>query len=210
VPGTAAAYSFNFTAIPQGYLGYLDTWPAGQAEPVVSTLNSYTGAVVANAAIVPAGTNGAINVHVTDPADVLFDVNGYFAAPAANGLQFYPVTPCRVADTRAAGGKTGALGPPTMSAGAVRAFPVPASTCGIPPTALAYSLNFTVIPQGYLGYLSTWPAGQSEPVVSTLNSYGGTVVANAAVVPAGTAGAINIRVTDPTDVLIDIDGYFAP
>jgi hypothetical protein len=47
-------------------------------------------------------------------------------------------------------------------------------------------------------------------VVSTLNSYGGTVVANAAVVPAGTAGAINIRVTDPTDVLIDIDGYFAP
>jgi hypothetical protein len=45
----------------------------------VSTLNSYDGRVVANAAIVPAGTNGAISIYVTDPTDVLFDINGYFA-----------------------------------------------------------------------------------------------------------------------------------
>jgi hypothetical protein len=46
---------------------------------VVSTLNSYTGAVVANAAIVPAGTGfGGINVSVTNPADLVLDINGYF------------------------------------------------------------------------------------------------------------------------------------
>jgi hypothetical protein len=34
---------------------------------------------VANAAIVPAGTTGAIYVWMTEPADVLIDINGYFA-----------------------------------------------------------------------------------------------------------------------------------
>jgi hypothetical protein len=209
LPGNAAAYSLNFTVQPQGYLGFLTTWPAGQAEPVVSTLNSYNGTVVANAAIVPAGTSGAINVHVTDPTEVLFDVNGYFGAQAGNGLQFYPVAPCRVADTRVAAGKTGPLGPPSMTAGERRSFPVPASTCGIPPNASAYSLNITVVPKGYLGFLTTWPTGQGEPIVSTLNSYNGQVVANAAIVPAGAGGAISIHVTDAADVLFDINGYFA-
>jgi hypothetical protein len=46
--------------------------------PNVSTLNYY-GNVVANAAIVPAGANGAINVYVNHSTDVLFDINGYFA-----------------------------------------------------------------------------------------------------------------------------------
>jgi hypothetical protein len=45
---------------------------------------------------------------------------------------------------------------------------------------------------------------------STLNSWDGAVVANAAIVPAGTGGAINICVTNRTHVVLDIDGYFAP
>jgi len=34
---------------------------------------------VANAAIVPAGTNGAISIFVTNPTHVILDINGYFA-----------------------------------------------------------------------------------------------------------------------------------
>jgi len=79
----------------------LIVWPTGKALPNVSTLNVYTaGTVVANAAIVPAGTSGAINAYVTDATDLVIDIDGYFAPPAANGLKLYPVTPCRVADTR--------------------------------------------------------------------------------------------------------------
>lgn len=45
------------------------------------------------------------------------------------------------------------------------------SACGIPATASAYSLNITVVPRaGTLGYLTVWPTGQPQPVVSTLNS----------------------------------------
>ena len=69
--------------------------------------------VVANAAIVPAGTGGAINVFATDRTDLIIDVNGYFAAPgAANALWFSLVTPCRASDTRL---PPGTFGAPSMS-----------------------------------------------------------------------------------------------
>jgi hypothetical protein len=220
VPPTAAAYSVNFTVVPTGKLGYLSAWPTGQAQPVVSTLNSWDGAVLANAAIVPAGIGGAISVFTWlengATTDVIMDINGYFAAPGGTGgLSLYPMTPCRVVDTRSSEGKTGAFGPPSLSSGAPsRTFPIPAAPgCGVPATAQAYALNATVVPTGYLGYLSIWPAGQPMPVVSTLNSWDGRIVANFALVPAGANGAVNaytfVGAGAATDVVLDISGYFA-
>ena len=76
-------------------------WPAGiDLRPVVSTLNSLDGRIKADAAIVPAGTNGAVNVYVTDTTNVILDINGYFAPVTPSTLAFYPLPPCRVADTR--------------------------------------------------------------------------------------------------------------
>jgi len=208
LPATARGYSLNVTVVPEGYLGYLTTWPTGQPQPLVSTLNSWTGKVVANAALVPAGTNESISVYVPNPTNVILDGNGYFAAPGSAGaLKFYPVTPCRVADTRASEGPFGA---PEMAASTIRSFPIPAGGCNIPGTAAAYSLNVTVVPSGPLAYLTTWPTGSVKPLVSTLNSFDGAVVANSAIVPAGADGAISVFVTDPTQVILDINGYFAP
>jgi hypothetical protein len=211
IPPNAAAYSMNFTVQPSGYLGVLTTWPSGQSKPNTSTLNSYTGTVVANAAILPAGANGAIDVYVSDKTDVIADINGYFAPSGTPtvGLQFTPVSPCRVADTRPAAGFVGLFGAPTMTAGQTRMFPVPQSSCGIPLNASAYSFNFTVLPAGYLGLLTTWPAGPAKPNASKLKSETGNVVANAAIVPAGTNGGINVYVSDKTDVLFDVNGYFS-
>ncbi len=204
---TAAAYSTNITVVPDGPLGYLTAWAAGQAQPYVSTLNS-DGEIVANAAIVPAGTNAAVSVYVTNPTDLIVDTNGYFAAPGQPGaLSFYPMVPCRVADTR---DEDDLLGGPILDAGSMRTFPIRQTDCGIPATAAAYSLNVTAVPEGPLGYLSLWPAGQQEPTVSTLNSPEGSVVASSAIVAAGASGAINVYVTDQTHVILDINGYFAP
>ena len=208
IPAAAGAYSLNVTAVPPGPLAYLTAWPAGQAQPLVSTLNSWNGRVVANAAIVPVGTNESISVFVPDPTNLILDINGYFSRYGGPGaLSFYPVTPCRVADTR---NPTGPFGGPELEAGAPRTFLVPASPCGIPSNAAAYALNVTAVPDGPLSYLTLWPAGTPKPFVSTLNSLEGTVVANAAIVPAGIDGAITIFVTNPTQVILDINGYFAP
>jgi hypothetical protein len=140
---------------------------------------------------------------------LILDVDGYFvpAGTSASGLEFFPVTPCRVADTRNA---TGTLGGPSLAANTARAFPVQSSSCGIPVTAKAYSLNVTAVPHGSLGFLTAWPSGEPQPVVSTLNASTGAVTANAAIVPAGTGREVSIFVSDATDVILEIDGYFAP
>ncbi|HEY1203765.1 MAG: glycoside hydrolase family 44 protein [Bryobacteraceae bacterium] len=205
IPATAQAYSLNVTVVPQSTLGYLTLWPTGQTQPFVSTLNSLQGAVVANAAIVPAGTGGAVSVYVTDTTDVILDINGYFATPGASSYAFYPATPCRVADTRNA---TGPFGGPSMAGAASRAFAVPSAGCNIPATAQAYALNVTVVPEGVLYYLTLWPTGESQPLVSTLNSFAGAILANAAIVPAGTNESVSVYVTNPTNVILDINGYF--
>ena len=95
------------TVVPHGTLGYLTAWPTGQPQPVVSTLNSQDGTVLANAAIVPAGTGGAVSFYASNDTDLVLDINGYFAPPGAGGLNFYTITPCRVADTRNANGTFG-------------------------------------------------------------------------------------------------------
>ncbi len=205
IPATAQAYSLNVTVVPPGPLSYLTLWPAGQPQPLVSTLNSFQGQVVANAAIVPAGDGGAVNVFVTNPTDVILDINGYFDSPSGSSYSFYPVSPCRIADTR---DTAGPFGGPTMTAGQSRDFAILSSDCSIPSVPSAYSLNVTVVPPGYLGFLTTWPAGESQPFVSTLNSWTGKVVANAALVPAGNNGDVSVYVSGPTDVILDINGYF--
>ena len=205
IPATAQAYSLNMTVVPPAALEYLSTWPTGQPQPVVSTLNALQGQIAANAAIVPAGTNGAISVFVSDASNVIVDINGYFAPPGPGALYFYALTPCRIADTR---NGTGTFGGPALAAGVARSFPVPTSSCGVPSGAQAYSLNMTAVPPAPLLYLSTWPAGQTQPVVSTLNDLQGQVIANAAIVPAGTSGSISVFVSDPTNLIIDVNGYF--
>jgi hypothetical protein len=124
-------------------------------------------------------------------------------------LVFIAMTPCRLMDTRPGNGQTGAFGPPSLVASAVRTVPIPTHpTCSVPATALAYSLNVTVVPMGELGFLTIWPAGQPQPVVSTLNSPTGQVIANAAIVPAGTMGGVDIFVSNNCDAILDINGYY--
>jgi len=208
VPAAAQAYALNITVVPHQTLGYLTLWPTGQPQPLVSTLNSLDGRIVANAAIVPAGTNGSVNVYVSDTTDVIIDINGYFTSSAGSqGLSFYSLTPCRIVDTR---GPSGQFGGPIIGAGAQRTFNVPQGPCTVPSGVQAYSLNATVVPPGQLGYLSLWPSAQPQPLVSTLNSPQGAVVANAAIVPAGTGGGVSAFVTDQTQLILDLDGYFAP
>src|ERR1022692_168982 len=174
---SAAAYSMNVSAVPEGPLGYLTVWPAGQPRPLASTLNSLDGRIKANAAIIPAGTSGEISVYATSTTNVIVDVNGYFAPVSGSTLAFYPLTPCRVADTRHDTYPPG-LGPPFLSAGQERAFPIlDAATCNIPSSGVAaYSLNFSVVPHGSLFYMTVWPTGQTRPTVSTLNDIPGTII----------------------------------
>ncbi len=210
IPSAASAYSLNVTVVPHGSLGYITVWPAGLAQPLISTMNSRDGRTKAEAVIVQAGTNDAISIYASNTTDVILDINGYFGAPGSQTYQFYPLEPCRVIDTRNADGP---LGGPPLVGGQERTFYVEASTC-IPAgnNIQAFAFNFTVVPYPFgqpLRYLTVWPLGQPQPTVSTLNNGTATTVANAAIVPAGQSGAISVYASDSTELVVDIDGYFA-
>jgi hypothetical protein len=121
---------------------------------------------------------------------------------------FVAVTPCRVVDTR---NPVGPYGGPALVTNIARPFDIDNGPCpGIPVGVDAYSLNFGGILPPADGFLTAWPTGIAQPVVSQLNLVGGEVVANAAIVPAGTAGSINVLVNiGPTNIYIDINGYFS-
>jgi uncharacterized repeat protein (TIGR01451 family) len=208
IPANATAYSLNIAVVPRGSLGFLTVWPTSQVQPLVATLNSLDGRVKSNAAIVPSGAGGSISVFVTDATDVIIDINGYFV-PSGNpsALAYYPLTPCRIADTRSAAAP---LGGPSLAAQTTRTFPVLQSPCGVPASAQAYALNFAAVPSGPVGFVTAWPTGQSRPLVASLNDVTGTILANAVVVPAGEGGTVDVFTTDNTDLVIDINGYFAP
>ncbi|HWU37189.1 MAG TPA: YncE family protein, partial [Candidatus Acidoferrum sp.] len=208
IPAPPLAYSLNVTVVPAGPLGYLTVWPSGEDRPALSTLNSPDGQVKASAAIVPAGAGAAISVYASNTTNVLLDINGYFTAVSKSTLAFYPLTPCRVADTRWANGP---LGGPLLQGGAPgRDFPVTSSGCRIPASAQAYSLNFTAVPKGPLDHLTAWAAGQEQPGVFTLSAMTGLVTSNSAIVQAGGGGDIQVFVSDDSHVIIDINGYFGP
>jgi hypothetical protein len=81
----------------------------------------------------------------------------------------------------------------------------------VPASSLGYNLNATVVPQGSLGYLTLWPVGENQPVVSTLNAYDGAITSNMAIVPAGTSSEINAYAGfGTTNLILDIAGFYAP
>ena len=203
----ASAYSLNVTVVPRAYLAYLTIWPTGQPRPTISLMNSFDGRTKANAAIVQSGVSSSVNIFVTNTADVILDVNGFFEPATFAAFTYYPLaTPCRVADTRNNNG-------PPLPGGQEHDFDVLGSGCPVPANAQAYALNFTAVPypSGHrLDYLTVWPAGQPRPTASTLNAPTGTIVANAALIPAnGAGGEVAVYPSNDTHLVIDINGYFA-
>ena len=126
-------------------------------------------------------------------------------------FQYYALTPCRVADTRATSGFPAGYGPPSMAGGGTqRSFTI-TGQCGIPASAQAVSFNFAVFLPTTRGDLRVFPAGGVTPLVSTLNWEAGIfALANAAVMPLGAGGAITVQVDGPgtVDIFFDVNGYF--
>jgi endosialidase-like protein len=135
----------------------------------------------------------------------------------ANSVVFVGMTPCRVADTRNGSGFTGSFGPPSLVGGAKRTFPIQSSpNCSIPSIAQAYSFNITIVPPGFVDFVTVGPTPvATPPTFSTLNGYvcafssSPCVISNAAIVPAGTSGSVDVYASQSTNLLIDINGYYA-
>lgn len=134
----------------------------------------------------------------------------------ANDLVYTMITPCRIADTRVAGGK--------MSAGSNRNFISNApggnfasqgghasSDCGIPSDPSAVALMVTVVGTAGSGYLTVYPFGETRPTASSLNYTGANqVLANEILVKQTIGGGADFTIftLNGAHIVIDAVGYF--
>jgi lysophospholipase L1-like esterase len=202
------AISLNVTAVPVAGqpVSYVTVWGTSETEPqtpLISTLNAPTGTATANASVVTINpsTSESVSVYASDDTDLLLDITGYFAPAslAPSGLSLYALPPCRVIDTRETSGEfEGELTVPFATG----------NDCAIPTNAQAYVVNATVVPSGSLGFLTLWPDGIAQPLVSTLNAEDGSITSNMAII-SSTNGSIDAFASSDTQLILDVSGYFA-
>ncbi len=132
------------------------------------------------------------------------DVLNPTAAPVPTS--YYPVTPCRLVDTR---GPAGPLGAPALAAFSQRAFTL-TGACGVPAGAVALSANVTVTQTGGAGSLRFYP-GDSVPSSATTISFGaGATRANNAHLKLAADGSVGVASDAPgtVHVIVDVSGYY--
>ena len=128
--------------------------------------------------------------------------------PPPTGLDYFTLTPCRLADTRLANGP---LGGPALAGGATRNFTA-AGTCGIPSGAVALALNLTVVSPNGPGSVTAFPAGTAVPPTSVVNFSAGQIRASEAVIGLSGSGGLGVfcgmAAGRTTHLVIDVVGYF--
>jgi hypothetical protein len=121
-------------------------------------------------------------------------------APPATSSSFYILTPCRLVDTRGAGGQLGN--------GLTRDLTFVGS-CGIPSGALAVVANVTAVAPTSTGFLSIFPTGSTWPGNSTINYRAAKTRANNAVIVLANDGRATVLNSGTAQhFIIDVTGYF--
>ena len=137
------------------------------------------------------------------------------AARAGGPYSFFPLTPCRVVDTR---NPVGPQGGPSLAANTIRSFTIiNINSCGVPSTAQAAAINITAIQASDNGDLRIFPYLSSVPLASVINfSTVDFALANGAIIPLANIGGIDISVqtdmppssTGHVHFVVDVTGYF--
>jgi hypothetical protein len=206
VPAGATAVALNLTLTNTTGGGDIAAFPDGSTEQT-SNLNYAAGQTVANLAIVPVGNNGEIDLAKEGPGavDIIADVEGYFTQSAASGYSASASGPTRTLDTRSG---LGAPKKPLTSTGVIRLKV--AGVGDVPAGVTAVSLNVTLTNTSGNGDVIAYPDGKAQPTASNVNYAAGQTIANAAVVPVGADGYIDLVKQGPgaVDVIADVEGYF--
>lgn len=132
----------------------------------------------------------------------------------SSDLVFTPVTPCRIVDTRSAGG--------AVLGGATRTFKAwglnytaqggSSTDCGLLQSndVAALALNLLVITPAGDGFIKAYPVGAPEPNASALNYKGNDVLANGAILKVSqTSSDWNLFTVSTTHFVADVVGYYS-
>ena len=210
--GAVSAVSLNLTATGTSasiYGGYVTAYPCG-TRPNASNINFVSNQTVPNAVIVPVSSTGTVCFYVYGQADLIADVNGWFAG----GSGFNSLTPTRVFDTRSGFGDV-----PKVKVGKIdgsgKFLEVQVTGTNNVPSggaAAAVMMNVTVdatTTSAYGGYVTVYPCGGDLPNSSNINFVSGQTIANSVVAPLSPSGKVCFYVFGEAHVLADITGWLA-
>jgi len=207
------ALAVNITAVAPTKPGYLVAWDGNIALPLpkTSTVNFTPGSITPNMAIVPVGPcvgcgpgTGFPSITVLNGSlgtvNLLIDIVGFYDdGLLAAGLQFKPVTPTRIVDTRKGQGTT------TFASKTTKSVFAPATVAGLDTFSLV--TNTTAVLPTLPTYLTLWDGTVAKPLVSNLNAAKGEIVANATITDLRGGNLFNIyNDNGVNNVLVDVVG----
>ena len=193
VPVGATVAVVNLIATDTTGAGSLAASPGTPTANVTDLTWSSKGVTQSGLAFVPIGDDGSIRLLVSGQADVIADVDGYFA-PGTGGLSFTGITPSRFLAAPVTGGQTLAL----QISGRYTV-----------PTGVKYVvMNVTVGGGAQPGYLLTWADQGTPATLNSLSWAAKTAVPNEVVAPVGSDGKVDLSVSSTSELIADVSGYF--
>lgn len=204
---SASAVIVNVTAIRPDSRGFITVFPCA-ARPLASSLNmSSAGGVFGNEVIASLDDDGRICVYTSTATDLAIDVAGWIPTSSS----YEPVVPARLLDTRLDGTTIDTLnsGEGRDAATTTRLEVQVTSRADIPTDATSAVLNLTGINPDQRGFVTAYPCGE-RPLASSLNFDASRIVrGNELVAPLSEAGTVCLYSSTPTDLTVDVAGYFA-
>lgn len=185
-PGPGAAYAWT---ISNG------TITSGQGTRTIRYTAGASGQVTLGVTV----TQNGCSAPATPTADVAIRPR------PAGASMFYPITPCRVLDTRYPAGPYGGPAAPAVSE---RQFTV-AGVCGVPTGAKSVVVNVTAVSPATAGFVALFPSDRPWPGTSMLSYRTGHTRAANAVVSLSPDGRLTVKNVGATlHYILDVTGYF--
>jgi PKD repeat protein len=128
--------------------------------------------------------------------------------PPPGGLDYVPVVPERLLETRVSEGQVGYVGAQPVAGQTIELQVTEVGVTDVPASASAVVLNVAVTGALSDGYATVWPCGLDRPTASNVNYRAGSSVANVVVSGVGAGGKVCIYTLAATDVIADINGWF--
>ena len=211
IPANAKALTGNITTVQSGG-GFLTLYPSDATQPNVANSNFAANQVLNNVFTVGLGSgDGAFKIFVTTNTNVVVDITGYYAPPAAGGLYFYPLPkPIRLMDTRF--GQPACFNQGTPLSANSTTTQLGQTTCDgvtIPAGAQALVGNATTVNSLSNGFLTLFPADATQPLAASSNFQAGINMNAPFTVGLSPSGEFSIFTAATTDLVIDVLGYYS-
>jgi hypothetical protein len=163
------------------------------------------GQTAANLVTVKVGANGKVTLFTSGGSQLVADVAGYYTpAFTSTAGRLQTGAPERILDTRVG------LGAPHAKLPAGGQIDVQITGRGPVPAVgvSAVVLNVTGDQASADGFVTAWPTGTLQPIVSNLNLIAGETRPNLAIVPLGSGGKVSLFTSGGADLIADVAGWF--